>query len=614
MNPNSEAVSFELEPSANASETPLVTRTSADRGRPSASSLLNDRHPSDTVGDTESASGSRSSISRDSRCSSFPTLENQAASTTDEPLLKKTGKFLTGKDSWLWEITSLIFSAACVVAMVGVLIGVQGTSLSAWHLLIAPNTVISALATASKTSLLLPVTESISQLKWVHFNRAHRLSDMDLYNNASRGPLGALVFLFRLPLSLGALGAIITIVALGFDPFAQQLVFFPSRQAVMDNETASFKVSQAYESGASWNYQNTVVDYTDFAMQGAILNGLFGSPSPRAFTCPTSNCAWPQNPSYLSLGAVGECKNVTQSAVNTCETFQSTLSTDCTITTPGGFKLGSKREHESATLKYTQLNTTLAANDSNVNLINFAVWRALGIANLSEFEVLECRLSLAGFLYSNVSVTQNTLNIQDETHLSLEPVNGANSGLNLFRPAGGDFPEQAMFAVHGADLTKIHKLLQQIFIAEAMLPFGDRTDLTGATTDVLIAGNLSRIVENIALGITERIRTGPNSTDSNGVAYQSETYINVNWPWITLPVLVVIGAAALLACSIISNSQHRGALWKSSNLAVLFHIVNGVGDYGHLPSSNDAPLASVEALAEKMRVFRGGNMEFTPSA
>ncbi|KAE8167833.1 hypothetical protein BDV40DRAFT_311337 [Aspergillus tamarii] len=563
MNPNSEAVSFELEPSANASETSLVTRTSADRGRPSASSLLNNRHPSDAVGDTESASRSRSSISGDSRCSSFPAPESQAASTTDKPLLKKTGKFLAGKDSWLWEITSLIFSAACVVAMVGVLIGVQGTSLSAWHLLIAPNTAISAPATASKTSLLLPVTESISQLKWVHFNRAHRLSDMDLYNSASRGPLGALVFLFRLPLSLGALGAIITIAALGFDPFTQQLVSFPSRQAAMDNETASFKVSQAYESGAYWNYQNNVLDYTDFAMQGAILNGLFGSPSPRAFTCPTSNCTWPQNPSYLSL------------AVNTCESFQSTLSTDCTITTPGGFKLGSKREHESATPK---------------------------IGNLSEFEVLECRLSLAGFLYSNVSVTQNILNIQDETHLSLEPVNAANSRLNLFRPAGGDLPEQAMFAVHGADLAKIHKLLQQIFIAEAMFPFGDTTDLTGVTTDVLIAGNISRIVENIALGITEQIRTGPNSTDSNGVAYQSETYINVNWPWITLPVLVVIGAAALLACSIISNSQHRGALWKSSNLAVLFHIVNGVGDYGHLPSSNDAPLDS------------GDNMEFTHSA
>ncbi|KAL4917815.1 hypothetical protein BDW62DRAFT_182872 [Aspergillus aurantiobrunneus] len=106
--------------------------------------------------------------------------------------------------------------------MVAVLINIQGISLSAWHLLIAPNTVISALVTASKTSILLHVAECISQLKWLHFNRAHRLSGLDLYDSASRGPLGALFFLFRLPLSLGALGAIVTIIALGFDPFAQQ--------------------------------------------------------------------------------------------------------------------------------------------------------------------------------------------------------------------------------------------------------------------------------------------------------------------------------------------------------------------------------------------------------
>ncbi|KAL3440406.1 hypothetical protein BJX65DRAFT_314826 [Aspergillus insuetus] len=360
-----------------------------------------------------------------------------------------------------------------------------------------------------------------------------------------------------------------------------------------------FRVSQAYESGAYWNYQNTVINYTDFAMQGAIFNGLFGSPAPRAFTCPTSNCTWPQNPSYLSLGAVGECKNVTQSAVNTCEDFQNTLSSYCNITTPGGFQLASKREHESATFKFTRLNTTLASNQSNVDFINFAVWRVLVIGNLSEFEVLECRVGLAGFLYSNVSVTQNTLNIQDETRLPLEPVNAANSGMNLFRPAGGGFPEQTS---------------KGNFIVEAMFPFGETSDTTGFTTDALIAGNLSRIVEDIAFGITERIRTGPNSTISNGVAYQAETYIDVNWPWITLPVLVVIGAAVLLVCSIISNSRYKGALWKSSNLAVLLHSVEGVGDYGHLPSSNDAPLASIEALAAKMRVLRDDNMEFTPRA
>lgn len=142
--------------------------------------------------------------------------------------------------------------------MVAVLLDTQGTALSAWHLSIAPNTVISVLATVSKASLLLPVAESISQLKWLHFDKAHRLSDLDLYNSASRGPLGALLFLLRLPASLGALGAVITIAALAFDPFAQQLVSFPSRQA-STNQAASFRTSQVYESGASFSAPTTQV-------------------------------------------------------------------------------------------------------------------------------------------------------------------------------------------------------------------------------------------------------------------------------------------------------------------------------------------------------------------
>ncbi|KAL4767150.1 hypothetical protein BDW60DRAFT_200677 [Aspergillus nidulans var. acristatus] len=104
--------------------------------------------------------------------------------------------------------------------MVAVLLDTQGTALSTWHLSIAPNTVISILATVSKASLLLPMAESISQLKWLHFNKVYRLSDLDVYNNASRGPLGAFLFLFRLPASLGALGAVVTLTALAFNPFA----------------------------------------------------------------------------------------------------------------------------------------------------------------------------------------------------------------------------------------------------------------------------------------------------------------------------------------------------------------------------------------------------------
>ncbi|KAF4229617.1 hypothetical protein CNMCM8980_007183 [Aspergillus fumigatiaffinis] len=348
-------------------------------------------------------------------------------------------------------------------------------------------------------------------------------------------------------------------------------------------------------------------------MQGAIYNGVFGSPSPRAFTCPTSQCTWPDHISYILLGVAGECKNVTKSVVNTCEYPMDSLSGDCNITTPGGYHLTSKRRHMMASLQYTLLNTTGGPEQTDADLINFAVWRLTG-RDLSEFDVHECRLSLTAYLYRNVSVSQNTLNIQDEIPVPLKRVGTPNAGLNRFRPSASSFPPEVMFAINGADLKKITDVLNEIFIgAQAMTPWGFAPSTL--TTDVLFAGNLSSIVENIAWGMTERIRTGRNSTIANGVAYQSETYIHVNWPWITLPVLVVLGSGILLACSIISNSRHKAALWKSSNLAVLLHSVEGVEDYGPLGSSlNDTPLARIEALAEKMRVSRGDNMEFIPTA
>ncbi|KAJ5836908.1 hypothetical protein N7447_002934 [Penicillium robsamsonii] len=75
-------------------------------------------------------------------------------------------------------------------------------------------------------------------------------------------------------------------------------------------------------------------------------------------------------------------------------------------------------------------------------------------------------------------------------------------------------------------------------------PFGEGV----VVTNVLIAGDLSRIVENIAWGITERIRTGRNSTLTNGVADHPETYIHVNWPSSNNAPLASIEALAIKLC------------------------------------------------------------------
>lgn len=342
-------------------------------------------------------------------------------------------------------------------------------------------------------------------------------------------------------------------------------------------------------------------------MQGAIFSGLFDSVQPPAVNCPTSNCTWPDTYSQPSLGVIGQCRNVTAAVDNHCDEDFNTRAKTCNITSPGGFELNSQRTHQSATFKFTLLNATTitSANTSDADLTQFAVWRALEVGNLDRFEVIECKLTLAVYFYTNISVTKNDLHIQSQPSVPLEPVGPLTSGLNAFKPIGDQFPPQMQFQVHAADMGASAQLFREIFTAESTFPFGTET---GIVPDVLSKGNLSRITDNIALGMTEHIRTGPNSTGFDGVAYQAETYIHVKWPWLVLPVALVVGAAIFLVCSILLNFRQRGVLWKSSSLALLLHSVEGVTGRGF--GKDDTPLAGVDALAQKTRVFQSDGMEF----
>ncbi|KAF2179383.1 hypothetical protein K469DRAFT_596122, partial [Zopfia rhizophila CBS 207.26] len=69
----------------------------------------------------------------------------------------------------------------------------DGKPLEDWTPLISPNALISIVATIPKLALLIPVAECLSQAKYIHFKReAHPLSELELFNYASREPFGAL--------------------------------------------------------------------------------------------------------------------------------------------------------------------------------------------------------------------------------------------------------------------------------------------------------------------------------------------------------------------------------------------------------------------------------------
>ena len=105
---------------------------------------------------------------------------------------------------WWQELLSIGFSILCLAANVGVLAYLHQKQYSSWRIArvnITPNTIISIIATFAKASLMLPIAESIVQLKWLYFQaRMQRISDLQVFDDANRGPLGSMRLLWRVNL------------------------------------------------------------------------------------------------------------------------------------------------------------------------------------------------------------------------------------------------------------------------------------------------------------------------------------------------------------------------------------------------------------------------------
>lgn len=117
---------------------------------------------------------------------------------------------------WLMEIISWTFSALCMITIIGVLFAYDGNELPEWPLGLTLNGFISALSASAKAALLLPTAEALGQLKWsvsfsLDLRRRKRLTtirnwfstesrsliDFEVLDQASRGPMGSVLLLFK---------------------------------------------------------------------------------------------------------------------------------------------------------------------------------------------------------------------------------------------------------------------------------------------------------------------------------------------------------------------------------------------------------------------------------
>jgi hypothetical protein len=134
---------------------------------------------------------------------------------------------------WWWEISCCIIALGALLGIVGTIRSYERKEAPQWKFGLNVNAIIAIFSAALKAAAGLVVAEGISHLKWIAVSRPQLLSTFITYDEASRGPLGALQLIWENQywskgLQSGAfvssLGALVTILMLILDPFSQQII------------------------------------------------------------------------------------------------------------------------------------------------------------------------------------------------------------------------------------------------------------------------------------------------------------------------------------------------------------------------------------------------------
>ena len=216
---------------------------------------------------------------------------------------------------WSLEISSAILSVLCLIATIIVLNYLDGKELRQWQIAnvsVSPNTLIAIFTTIAKSSMMLAVAEGISQLKWTYFQQQpHSLLHLEKFDDASRGPLGAVKLLgtLRLKVVVVSVGALVTVLALAIDPFTQQVLSYPVRTTALTNETSSIPRTDFFN-GAVTDVQTPSPELR------SVLRGMYSGPTDVNIECQTGNCTWP---AYDTLGICSTCIDTSEQTSVSCK-------------------------------------------------------------------------------------------------------------------------------------------------------------------------------------------------------------------------------------------------------------------------------------------------------
>ncbi|OQE02684.1 hypothetical protein PENVUL_c039G00158 [Penicillium vulpinum] len=274
-----------------------------------------------------------------------------ATNSTNDSNLQQEKKGFDSPGSWIWEVGAGVLSAICVSALVGFLQYLDGKTYDGWQYGVSPNAVVATIATIAKGAALVAVSSCLSQLKWNRCQVPTALYDLQILDQASRGPWGSLNALWTVTPGLATVGALLMVSSVALGPFTQQILTFPSRSSVALNATASVQMTHEYSPDRSYY---TPLGSHDPVIEESVLSGISAAYTPVEPHCSTGDCEYPD---FITLGICSKCEDVTSSSVQNCSALSKTWSgweergylgdnqipekipLNCTYTTPNGVRI-----------------------------------------------------------------------------------------------------------------------------------------------------------------------------------------------------------------------------------------------------------------------------------
>ncbi|KAJ4298082.1 hypothetical protein N0V90_005981 [Kalmusia sp. IMI 367209] len=536
-------------------------------------------------------------------------------------------------DSWICEIVCVFLGAVLILALYLVLRHYDGQTApqfgTAFGAALTLNTVAAIIVTGARTALLLPVAECVGQLKWIWFSKDYRqLSDMSIFDKASRGLSGGFGLLWRTRLSqnrsIAALGPFVMIFQIAIDPLSQQLITYQSTSVSSTSVAATIGIAQRWTDDTT-SQENAIEDADRYGavntrIKNAVQLGLNNANESLADItplCPGGNCTFDP---YWSLAVCTRIANVSdhitvKNLTNTAtgyphiryyvtpnqyldnlgysETYMNV--TSATGAKPDDIGPGTSALNMSESIAFRDVNDPIA--DVFIIIRNVSDADNAG-ADHSRYGAIEfilewCVQSFTTNVTNGVATTNRHNAIRnftggDHEFLQLQP-DGPNGKSYTIQDIPHNTLQRYFQAIFNGSITTdaddwyatsdIMQLLFEPFNVYQGNHIGQTFKLENGLRGTDQTG-LEHIINNIATSLTNRVRSvawtsGPEgyqySPPARGTVYQQVLIVVIRWKWIAGHITFTTLSLAFLALTILN--QHRSALntktWKSSGAAVL---------------------------------------------